>query len=59
MEYVDGKTLDEIEAPEMGQLVLIFSQVASALTHMHRRGRLPRRPEAVATSCCRRTARSN
>lgn len=38
MELVDGKTLDEIEAPEMGQLVLMFCQVASALTHMHRRG---------------------
>ena len=38
MEYVDGKTLDEIEAPELGQLVLIFCQVASALAHMHRRG---------------------
>ena len=38
MEYVDGKTLDEIEAPEMGQLVLVFCQVASALSHMHRRG---------------------
>ena len=38
LEYVDGKTLDEIEAPELGQLVLIFCQVASALTHMHRRG---------------------
>ena len=38
MEYVDGKTLDEIEAPELGQLVLIFCQVVSALTHMHRRG---------------------
>ena len=38
MEYVDGKTLDEIEAPTMGQLVLVFNQVASALTHMHRRG---------------------
>jgi eukaryotic-like serine/threonine-protein kinase len=38
MEYVDGKTLDEIEAPELGQLVLIFNQVASALAHMHRRG---------------------
>jgi serine/threonine protein kinase len=38
MEYVDGKTLDEIEAPEMGQIVLMFCQVASALTHMHRRG---------------------
>src|SRR5262249_50157366 len=38
LEYVDGKTLDEIEAPELGQLVLIFCQIASALTHMHRRG---------------------
>jgi eukaryotic-like serine/threonine-protein kinase len=38
LEYVDGKTLDEIEAPELGQLVLIFCQVSSALTHMHRRG---------------------
>jgi eukaryotic-like serine/threonine-protein kinase len=38
MEYVDGKSLDEVEAPEMGQLVLIFTQVASALSHMHRRG---------------------
>ena len=38
MEYVDGKSLDEVEAPEMGQLVLIFGQAASALSHMHRRG---------------------
>jgi serine/threonine-protein kinase len=38
LEYVDGKTLDEIEAPDMGQLVLVFNQVASAMTHMHRRG---------------------
>jgi eukaryotic-like serine/threonine-protein kinase len=38
MEYVDGKTLDEIEAPELGQLVLMFCHVASAMTHMHRRG---------------------
>jgi serine/threonine-protein kinase len=38
LEYVDGKTLDEIEAPEMGQLVLVFCQVASAIAHMHRRG---------------------
>jgi serine/threonine-protein kinase len=38
MEYVDGKTLDEIEGPQLGQLVLVFCQVASALTHMHRRG---------------------
>ena len=38
MEYVEGKTLDEIEAPELGQLVLMFCQVASAMSHMHRRG---------------------
>jgi eukaryotic-like serine/threonine-protein kinase len=38
MEFVDGKTLDEIEAPTMAQLVLIFNQVAEALVHMHRRG---------------------
>lgn len=38
MEYVEGKTLDEIEGPELGQLVVIFNVVASALTHMHRRG---------------------
>jgi len=38
MEIVEGHTLDEIEAPSMGQLVLIFHQVASALAHMHRRG---------------------
>lgn len=38
MEYVEGKALDEIEAPELGQLVLIFGQVASAMAHMHRRG---------------------
>ncbi len=38
LEYVDGKSLDEVEAPELGQLVLIFTQVASALSHMHRRG---------------------
>jgi serine/threonine-protein kinase len=38
LEYVEGKTLDEIEAPEIGQLVLMFCQIASAMTHMHRRG---------------------
>ena len=38
MEFVDGKTLDEIEGPTMSQLVLIFNQVADALVHMHRRG---------------------
>ncbi len=38
MEFVDGQTLDEVEAPTMPQLVLIFTQVADALVHMHRRG---------------------
>jgi serine/threonine-protein kinase len=38
MEYVEGHTLDEIEAPGIKQLVLIFHQVADALVHMHRRG---------------------
>ena len=38
MEFVDGKTLDEIEGPTLAQLVLIFNQVADALVHMHRRG---------------------
>src|SRR3954451_15459174 len=38
MEHIDGKSLDEVQAPEVGQLVLIFCQVASALSHMHRRG---------------------
>ncbi len=38
MEYIDGKTVDEIEAPGIGQLVLIFNRVAAGLTHMHRRG---------------------
>jgi serine/threonine-protein kinase len=38
MEYVDGHTLDEFEAPALGELVLIFNFVAAALGHMHRRG---------------------
>jgi serine/threonine-protein kinase len=38
MEFVDGRTLDELECPERSQLVLIFIHVASALNHMHRRG---------------------
>jgi len=32
MEFVEGKTLDEIEGPQLGQLVLIFCQVVSAMT---------------------------
>ena len=38
MELVDGQTLDEIEGPTISQLVLIFTQVAEAMVHMHRRG---------------------
>jgi len=38
MEYVDGRTLDELETPELSQLVLIFIQVASGLLTMHQRG---------------------
>lgn len=38
MEFVDGKALDELEMPERPKLVQIFSHVASAMTHMHRRG---------------------
>jgi eukaryotic-like serine/threonine-protein kinase len=38
MEYVEGRTIDELEAPEISQLVLIFHQVADGLVHMHRRG---------------------
>jgi serine/threonine-protein kinase len=38
MEYVQGHTVDELEAPGIDQLILIFNQVAGALAHMHRRG---------------------
>ncbi len=38
MEFVDGKTLDEIEGPTIDQLILIFVQAAEAIVHMHRRG---------------------
>jgi serine/threonine-protein kinase len=38
MEVVEGRTLDEIEAPGLNRLVLVFNQVAAALMHMHRRG---------------------
>ena len=43
MEFVDGKTLDQLLAgegatPPLPQLVLIFIQVAAALRVMHRRG---------------------
>ena len=38
MEYVDGRSLEEVERPKIGPLVIVFHQVASALVHMHRRG---------------------
>jgi len=38
MEYVDGKTLDELETPTLRHLVLVFNHVAAAMAHMHRRG---------------------
>lgn len=38
MEYVNGRTLDDVACREIGQLVLVFIHVASALSHMHRRG---------------------
>ena len=38
MEFVDGRTLDEIEGPTVDQLILIFHQAAEGLVHMHRRG---------------------
>ena len=39
MEYLDGKTLDELlPSPDLGQLVLIFNEIASGLVMMHRRG---------------------
>jgi serine/threonine-protein kinase len=38
MEYVEGRNLDELQVKNLGQIVLMFIQVASALSHMHRRG---------------------
>jgi len=38
MEYVEGRSLEEVERPKIGPLVVVFNQVASALVHMHRRG---------------------
>jgi serine/threonine-protein kinase len=38
MEFVDGRNLDEVQRRPLGQLVLVFAQVASGLQHMHRRG---------------------
>jgi len=38
MEYLDGKSLADVEVKDIGQLVLIFSEIASGLRHMHSRG---------------------
>jgi eukaryotic-like serine/threonine-protein kinase len=38
MEYVDGRILDDLKDPPLGQLVLIFIRIADALGYMHRRG---------------------
>ena len=38
IEYVNGKTLDQVPPLPMAKLVPLFAQVASGLIHMHRRG---------------------
>ena len=38
MEYIDGKSLDDAAVRDIGQLVLIFSEMASGLRHLHTRG---------------------
>ena len=38
MELIDGKSLADVEVRAVGQLVLIFSEIASGLRHMHSRG---------------------
>lgn len=38
MEYVEGQTLDDLRTRDVGQLVLVFGEVASGINHMHRRG---------------------
>ncbi len=38
LEFVDGRNLDEVDTRDIGQLILLFIQVASGLNHMHRRG---------------------
>ncbi len=37
MEYVDGRSLDNLDGATVPQWVLIFHEIASALSHMHRR----------------------
>ena len=38
LEYVNGKTLDVVPALPIHALVQVFTKVASAMAHMHRRG---------------------
>ncbi len=38
MEYLDGRPIDDVEGLDLGVLLILFIQVASALGHMHRRG---------------------
>lgn len=38
MEFVNGKVLDELKSPSVGILTQVFSRVAAAMVHMHRRG---------------------
>lgn len=37
MEYVDGRSLDNLDGVSVPQWVLIFHEIAGALAHMHRR----------------------
>src|SRR5262249_53760755 len=38
MEYVDGRTLDEIDDPKIDFLILVFCRVSAGMAHMHKRG---------------------
>jgi serine/threonine protein kinase len=38
IDYVNGKTLDEIPPLSLPKLARVFEQIAEALTHMHKRG---------------------
>ena len=38
LEYVNGKSLEQIEKPPAELLVLVFAEAASAMSHMHQRG---------------------
>jgi serine/threonine protein kinase len=38
IEYVNGKTLDEVPPLSVPKLALVLSKIAAGMTHMHRRG---------------------